>query len=359
MNILPPGFYDRLPDVAEKLWHTGVVLVEQFMGCGYALVLPPLLEYEDTLISAIGNNHIRHTMRVSETQSGRLLALRSDITPQIARMATSSLSTAVRPLRLCYVGNVVRAYPEATRFERQFQQIGLERFGADDVGAVLEVIRVAVLSLGALGIQELTLELVLPDVLKAVLEALGLDTPTLKSKLIMKDQSLLQDTDPKYQLPIRALLGLLPLADTLDTLAPLQPPLFRDVKNLSDIFTKTHPHLKLQLELTDARDFSFQHGICFRLLSPTHSLEIGRGGCYYVEGEAACGFSFYTGTLEPMIRMSNTKKTILVSLDTLDTRLTDLQQQGWCIVFADVVNNEQAIKAKAQAYLIQDEIKDI
>src|SRR6185437_2062742 len=104
---------------------------------------------------------------------------RADMTPQVARIATTRLKDAARPLRLCYAGQVLRVGGSEIRPERQVGQVGAELIGSDAVAADLEVVAVAAEALVALGIAGLSVDLTLPTLVPAVCRALGLDDAAL------------------------------------------------------------------------------------------------------------------------------------------------------------------------------------
>ena len=138
----------------------------------YERVKPPLAEYEDNLLSGAGAAMAMETFRVMDPVSQRMIGLRADMTPQVARIATTRLKDAPRPLRLCYAGQVLRVKGGGIRSERQVGQVGAELIGSDDVAADVEVVSVAAEALGALGISGLSVDLTLPTLVPAVVPGL-------------------------------------------------------------------------------------------------------------------------------------------------------------------------------------------
>ena len=117
--LLPSGFMDRLPPLAAQEFQTVHKLITHFMAFGYSPVNPPLAEYSDTMLAGLSEKAATRYMQVMDSLSGRMLALRADITGQISRIAATTLKDAARPLRLCYAGQRICATPAALQAQRQ------------------------------------------------------------------------------------------------------------------------------------------------------------------------------------------------------------------------------------------------
>ena len=142
-TLLPDGLRDNLPPNAD---YEAVVLnklLAVFAAHGYERVDPPLVEFEESLLTGAGEGLNRKTFRVMDPVSQRMMGLRADMTPQIARIATSRLQKSPRPLRLAYSGYVMRVRGSQLQPERQFRQAGVELIGADESAADAEVILLA------------------------------------------------------------------------------------------------------------------------------------------------------------------------------------------------------------------------
>ncbi|KGM30352.1 ATP phosphoribosyltransferase regulatory subunit, partial [Inquilinus limosus] len=142
--LLPEGFYDVLPpDAAQE-----AAVIERMMavlgGHGFDRVKPPLVEFEDTLLSGVGASMARHTFRLMDPMGSRMLGLRADMTVQVARIARSRLAAAPRPLRLAYAGQVLQVRGTQLRPERQFAQVGAELIGGAQPAADAEAALLAV-----------------------------------------------------------------------------------------------------------------------------------------------------------------------------------------------------------------------
>jgi ATP phosphoribosyltransferase regulatory subunit len=160
--LLPGGMYDLLPPEAEIEARVVAQLIEILAAHGYERVKPPLVEFEETLLSGAGAAMASATFRMMDPGSHRMIGVRADMTPQIARIAASRLGAAPRPLRLSYAGQVLRISGSEIRPERQVGQVGAELIGAAGVAADVEAIAVAAEALAAIGVPHLSVDITLP-----------------------------------------------------------------------------------------------------------------------------------------------------------------------------------------------------
>src|SRR5690349_14527793 len=172
--LLPAGLYDLLPPEAE----IEAALTARLMGVlaahGYERVKPPLVEFEDTLLAGAGTTMAGDTFRTMDPSSHRMVAVRADMTPQVARIAATRLAHKPRPLRLSYAGHVLRVRGSQMRPERQVGQAGAELIGAAGPAADVEAIAVAGEALVAVAVPHLSVDLTLPTLVPAIVEAYGL-----------------------------------------------------------------------------------------------------------------------------------------------------------------------------------------
>src|SRR5689334_12708522 len=127
--LLPAGLRDLLPSEAETEAAAVDALMEVFAAHRYERVKPPLLEFEDSLLAGSGAAVAEQTFRLMDPVSQRMMGLRADTTPQVARIAATRLGLEVRPLRLCYAGQVLRVRGSQLAPERQMAQAGIELIG--------------------------------------------------------------------------------------------------------------------------------------------------------------------------------------------------------------------------------------
>src|SRR5260370_26451836 len=143
LALLPGGIYDLLPPEAEMEAAVTARLMGVLGAYGYERVKPPLVEFEETLLSEAGAAMASDTFRMMDPISHRMIGVRADMTPQVARIAATRLLHKPRPLRLSYAGQVLRVKGSQMPPERQIGQAGAELIGASRPGAHVEVVAVA------------------------------------------------------------------------------------------------------------------------------------------------------------------------------------------------------------------------
>ena len=149
--LLPAGLRDLLPPDAETEASSVEALMEVFAAHGYQRVKPPLLEFEDSLLAGSGAAVAEQTFRLMDPDSQRMMGLRADTTPQVARIATTRLAQAPRPLRLSYAGQCLRVRGSQLAPDRQIAQAGIELIGCDNPAADAEIVLVGAEALAAVG----------------------------------------------------------------------------------------------------------------------------------------------------------------------------------------------------------------
>src|SRR3954471_18868062 len=172
--LLPAGLYDLLPEEAQIEAEVTAQLMGVLASHGYERVKPPLVEFEETLLSGAGSAMASDTFRTMDPISHRMVALRGHMTPQIARIAAPRLPHRPRPLRLSYAGQVLRVRATQMRPERQFGEVGAELIGASGPEADVEAIAVAGEALAEVGVPHLSVDVTLPTLVPAVAEAFGI-----------------------------------------------------------------------------------------------------------------------------------------------------------------------------------------
>ena len=172
MNTLPPGLLpeglrDRLPGESAAQARTVRALLDSIEARGYERVSPPLVEYEESLAARLKS--LRTDLaRFIDPLSQRTLAVRPDITPQIARIVSTQLANVPRPLRLAYAGPVLKLGASQLNPERETMQVGAELIGSDSVESACEIVGIAVEALTAAGVAGLTVDLTLPDLVQTL-----------------------------------------------------------------------------------------------------------------------------------------------------------------------------------------------
>src|SRR5213593_3466722 len=156
--VLPEYIEDVLPPEAERIEQLRRTLLDHFREHGYRLVQPPLVEHLDSLLTGTGHDLELQTFKVIDPLSGRLLGVRADITPQVARIDAHLLNES-GATRLCYAGSVLRTMTAVPGATREVFQVGAELFGEPGIDGDREVVTLLISSLGAAGLAGLHLDL--------------------------------------------------------------------------------------------------------------------------------------------------------------------------------------------------------
>jgi ATP phosphoribosyltransferase regulatory subunit len=307
--LLPQGLRDLLPPDAAVEAKVVARQMAVLASHGYERVKPPLVEFEDNLLAGAGAAMAKETFRLMDPISQRMIGVRADITPQVARIATTRLKKAPRPLRLCYAGQVLRVKGSEIRPERQVGQVGAELIGSDDIAADVEVVTLAAAALAASGVDGLSVDLTLPTLVPAVCTALALDQPTtemVRAALDHKDAAKVAEVGGRAAALLGKLLaGAGAAKKALASLAPLDlpPAAAAERTRLAAVVEHVHraaPDLALTIDPVENRGFEYHTGVSFTFFARGVRGELGRGGRYRTGnggGEAATGFTLYTDTV--------------------------------------------------------------
>src|SRR6516162_1867659 len=176
--LLPAGLRDLLPPDAETEAESVEALVEVFAAHGYQRVKPPLLEFEDSLLAGSGAAVAEQTFRLMDPESQRMMGLRADTTPQVARIAATRLAQGPRPLRLSYAGQCLRVRGSQLAPDRQIAQAGIELIGCDNPAADAEIVLVAAEALAAVQLTRTSFDLTLPTLVPLLLDDAAIEGGT-------------------------------------------------------------------------------------------------------------------------------------------------------------------------------------
>ncbi len=302
--LLPDGLRDVLPPGAAHEAAVAAGLVAAFAARGYERVDPPLVEFEDSLLDGAGRAMAPSTFRLMDPVSQRMMGVRADMTPQVARIAATRLAAAPRPLRLAYAGNVLRVKGSQLRPERQFIQAGAEIIGADEPEADAEIIAMAAEALGAAGVADVSVDINLPTLAPALCEPLGLDAgaaAALRAALDSKDSAGVAALGGKAAVTLGALLQAAgPAGPALAALEALDLPGAAAAERtrlgaVLEILGRIAPALSVTVDPLEHRGFEYQTGLSFTLFARGVRGEMGRGGRYHVNStrDPATGFSLF------------------------------------------------------------------
>ena len=344
--LLPAGFADLLPEEANLEATTQARLMQAFTMRGYERIKPPLLEFETGLLEGTGAAMSGQTFRLMDPISQRMMGLRADITPQVARVATSRLAHRPRPLRLCYTGDVLRVKGGQLRPEREFAQAGIELIGSSAPEADAEVITTAVETLAEIGVAGVAVDLGMPTLVPAV--TIDLEVPAevaarLRIALDRKDAAATAETARRAGTAAERLLPALmaavgPIEDALKRLEALDlgPAGKVECQRLAAVAERVAarlPTTPITLDAVENRGFEYHTGAIFTLFARGVRGELGNGGRYLAgSGEAAepaTGVTLFLDTLRRAVPMPEEPRRVLVPADADSTRLAALRAGGW------------------------------
>ncbi len=302
LALLPAGLRDLLPPDAETEALSVEALMAVFAGYGYERVKPPLLEFEDGLLSGSGAAVAEQTYRLMDPATHRMMGLRPDMTPQVARIAATRLLHAPRPLRLSYAGMCAQAQPGGALIgDRQVSQAGIELIGPDCPEADAEIIALGAEALLAVGLARFSFDLTLPTLAPTLIEEAGVPAdarPTLMRALDRKDAAGVARHGGALAGTLTELLlgaGAAPRALAVLQAARLSPDARRLTERLAAsvaAISARAPDLRLTIDPIEFRGWRYHTGLCVTVYAPGRHEELGRGGRYRSGGdEPACGLT--------------------------------------------------------------------
>lgn len=356
--LLPQGLRDLLPPDAATEAEVVARQMAVLASHGYERVKPPMVEFEDNLLSGAGAAMAKETFRLMDPISQRMIGVRADMTPQVARIATTRLAKTPRPLRLCYAGQVLRVKGSQLRPERQIGQVGAELIGSDEIAADVEVIALAAAALSESGVGGLSVDLTLPTLVPAVCGALGLDASAaevLRAALDHKDAAAVAAEGGRAaDLLGRLLAGAGAAKKALATLAALDlpPEAAAERTRLEAVIgalRRVEPDLAITVDPIENRGFEYHTGVSFTFFGRGVRGELGRGGRYRTGnggGEPATGFTLYTDTVLRGLPAPKPAQRLYLPVGSDPAIAKRLRAEGWVTVAGLVPVRNAAAEAK-------------
>ncbi|TDR77768.1 ATP phosphoribosyltransferase regulatory subunit [Paludibacterium purpuratum] len=305
--LLPEYIADILPATARQLETAKSSMLELFRTAGYELVLPPMIEYIDSLVAEGDDSLEMKTFKLDDHLSGRQMGLRADITPQVARIDAHLLAERTGVTRLCYAGSVVHARPAGLMSSREPLQVGAELYGFAGIEADLEIIRLALATLDLVGVQNPRLDIGNIAIFRGLAAAAGLDpalTRELFAALRSKDAAevalLVQGVAEPYRSAFVALPELYGPREVLDrarSRLPSIPDVDQALGQLQALAGALQGRVEISFDLTELRGTAYHTGLMFAVYAPGWPDELARGGRYdnvgrrFGRARPATGFS--------------------------------------------------------------------
>lgn len=309
--LLPDGVEDILPPLAGQIETLRRDVMDTCQRWGYQLVIPPLIEYLESLFTGTGHDLALQTFKLTDQLTGRLMGVRADMTPQAARIDAHTLRQN-GVTRLCYAGHVLHTRPQHMLTGRTPIQAGCELFGSSSEQADLEVINLMLECLKVSGIKRVHLDLAHVSIYQSLIEAADFDEATSQAifdamtrKSVPELDQLLGDCpDGTPGAGLRALArvsgGLEALAEARKVLAGAPQSVLAALGQLERVagsLAEAFPQLSLGFDFCELRGYNYHTGLVFAAYVPGHGEAVGKGGRYDAIGRdfgrarPATGFS--------------------------------------------------------------------
>ncbi len=349
--LLPENIADVLPSEARKIEELRRTLLDNFRLYGYELVMPPMLEYLESLLTGAGQDMDLRIFKLVDQLSGRTMGIRADMTTQVARIDAHLLNRS-SVTRLCYAGSVLHTRPSGLHATREPLQIGAEIYGHKGLEADAEIQELALASLTLAGMTQVRLDLCHVGVLRAIVAA---DPKTQKKEgelfnlLECKDIPGLRVLTRDFEAATReALLALPGLYGDTATIAraravlPALPGIGQALDEL-ELLASQAGKASVTIDLADLRGYHYHSGVMFAAYVPGLPNAVARGGRYDHVGEAfgrarpATGFSMDLRELARLLPTAERKRAIGAPWGTepaLRQKIAELRNAGEVVIQA-------------------------
>ena len=315
--LLPEGIDELMPSQAAQLEMLRRKLIDSMQCWGYQLVFPPLVEYLDSLLTGTGKALDIQTFKLTDQMSGRLMGIRADMTPQVARIAAHNLRDQQGVIRLCYIGNVLHTLPAGQGTSRNPIQLGAEIYGHGGPESDMEIVQLMIETLG--NIPDILLDMGHVGIYRGLAHSAGLNVEqeqALFSALQRKSSADISELLTQYQLSAvdhEMFLALAELNGGIEVLDKAEHVLTKAPKavkhalaTLATIVNMVHqrlPNLSINIDLAELRGYHYHTGVVFAAYQSGTAQAIAMGGRYddigedFGKAQPATGFSIDLKTL--------------------------------------------------------------
>ncbi len=323
--LLPDGINESLPDDAERLEALRRHLIDLYSTWGYRLVMPPLVEYLESLRAGIGTQLDLQTFKITDQLNGRMMGIRADMTPQVARIDAHRISkgeTQAAINRLCYIGTVLRTRSEQQGGSRSPVQVGAELFGHAGIESDYEIILLMLETFKSIDIQNLVLDLGHVGIVSGLANLVNLDAEQRELYFDMLARKSIPEIETwikkqKFSESESEMLLALPLLSGSVSVIETARKSLRNagdsvllaldhLQMICDFLAENHPQVQLHIDLAEMRGYAYHTGVVYTLYLPGRGSSIAQGGRYDGIGKAfgnsrpAVGFSTDLRTLSEL-----------------------------------------------------------
>lgn len=377
--LLPEGIEEVLPRQARQLEALRRRLLDMYAGWGYELVMPPLIEYLDSLLTGTGHDLDLQTFKLTDQLTGKMMGVRADMTPQVARIDAHTLKQE-SPTRLCYIGSVLHTRPDGFAGSRSPIQVGAELYGHSGSESDAEVFRLMLETLRHCGVEDLYFDLGHVGIYRQLIQAAGIANEqqselfdALQRKAIPEIEQLLDTSNVERNIA-NGLLGLAKLngdesviGRARELLAFAGEGVGRALDNLqavADQIKAWEPDVSLHFDLAELRGYNYHTGVVFAAYVPGRGQAIAQGGRYdeigrvFGRSRAATGFST---DLKTLIDLGNSEPPVSAGIyapypedPTLRDMINQLRQDGERVISALPGDNSDPQQLGCDRKLVRD-----
>ena len=314
--LLPEGIEEILPPAAGRLERLRRALLDLYQSWGYELVIPPLIEFLDSLLTGAGDDLELQTFKLTDQLSGRMMGVRADMTPQVARI-DAHLLKRTGPVRLCYLGPVLRTRADGFGGSRSPYQAGVELYGHRGCDSDLEVLTLMLTTLQMAGIGDAHLDLGHVAIFRELVRQAGLHQEqeallfeALQRQALPEIRAHLAAWNPACREPLLALAELNGGPEVLDeadarlaTAGAQVGEALATLRRLTAALQRQWPELPIHIDLAELRGYHYHTGVLFAAYVPGQGQAVAQGGRYDEIGQVfgrarpATGFSVDLATL--------------------------------------------------------------
>ena len=351
--LLPEGIEEVLPEQAKRLEQLRRTLLDTYESWGYELVMPPLIEYLESLLTGTGNDLDLQTFKLTDQLTGRLMGVRADMTPQVARIDAHQLNRET-PTRLCYMGTVLHTRTDGFAGSRSPLQVGAELYGHAGIESDVEVISLMLETLSTSGVETPFVDLGHVGIYRELVKQAGLNKEQeatlfdcLQRKANTEITAYLKDwkLDSKITSAIASLTDLNGDESILSTAKMVLKTAgngvlsaLDELTNIAELLKQRLPDVNVHYDLAELRGYNYHTGTVFAAYVAGRGQAVALGGRYDDIGEVfgrarpATGFSTDLKTLLSLSTHKNNQvAAIFAPADNnagLQSEITKLRQQG-------------------------------
>ena len=356
--LLPEGIDEVLPPEAARLERVRRSILDLFASWGYELVVPPMIEYLESLLTGLGSDLDLQTFKLIDQATGRSMGIRADMTPQVARIDAHTLKRDV-PTRLCYLGSVLHTLPDGFAGSRNPLQVGAELYGHAGLESDVEILCLMVETLNQTGLKSVFVNLGHIGIFRGLVKQAGItleDESHVFDALQRKSAADLHEILAERNVATAdaaALAALIDLNGDVQVLAAARDELadsseqvhsgIAELAKIAELVAKRAPQIELHIDLAEMRGYHYHTGVMFEAFVAGQGRALAWGGRYDDIGEvfgrarAATGFSTDLKHLTSILAESDppAASAIFAPVDddtALAAAVVSLRAQGECVV---------------------------